>query len=384
MESGSFFEGSPGFEGLITQEALFWRGVIMLRLGVFLLLIVGVSAIICPPAFALAGEYGPDHPIIQQTEWPSGLANLLGAWKPVYANWVNFQDNFYFSGDAATFNAFMEAYGKLEGISHTLVLHSGKGEVKDRIGEPATYAFDWYVFVVPPMIPDGGIAKDHPYKRYVTVNLYLGCSIQLSEIKVPANVKVVSGGEIEKFIKQHQAKSVSAEFGIYLLADEKMNAVDALKVKLDDITLQTKPLFALDDFVCYSWEDHWFKLTPEALKKLPKPSPPENRLIRGIPFVLLVNGERIYMGAFWTSISSLAFPNPVIIADEMWLPSRLNWLTIDRAYPGATEEQYKDDIRNSAALRTALEAAGKLAACKGLERPPSGGFSSTTQSASPE
>jgi len=97
----------------------------------------------------------------------------------------------------------------------------------------------------------------------------------------------------------------------------------------------------------------------------------------GIPFVLLVNGERVYLGAFWTAFSSTSFPNPVILADSMWLPMKLNWLTIDRAYPGPTQEQLKDDPRNSPALQKALEAAGKFEACKGIMRPPPGGFSST-------
>jgi hypothetical protein len=173
-------------------------------------------------------------------------------------------------------------------------------------------------------------------------------------------------------------------FGIYLLKDEKISAVDALRLKLDDIALRDKPLFTLDDFVCYSWKDHWFKLTPEALKRLPKAAPPENRLLKGIPFVLLVNGERVYLGAFWTSISSLSFPNPVIVADEMWLASGLNWLTIDRAYPGWTEGMNKDDLRNSAALKMVLEAAGKFDACSGIQRPPPGGFSSTVPLVKPE
>ncbi|MBP6965217.1 MAG: hypothetical protein KBC96_12515 [Armatimonadetes bacterium] len=366
----------------------------MSRFGALLITIISCSALVCPPAFALASEYDLNQRIGQQPEWPGGVADLLNSQKPVYAYFVNLQDNFYYSGDAAAFNSFMERYSKLEAVPHTLVLHCGKGEVKAFM-EPKTHAFDWHVFVVPPMIPDGGLDKTSPYKRYVTVNLYLGCGIQLSEIKVPGNVTVKPGKEIDGFIRKHEkmfpntasppepsisnfgARPALSPVSIYLAEDETLTALDALKMDLREIKLQWKPLFTLDDFACYSWKDHWFKLTPEALKRLPKAAPPENRLLKGIPFVLFVNGERVYMGAFWTWISSLTFPNPVIVADEMWLPSRLNWLTIDRAYPGWTEEQNEDDIRNSPALQKALEAAGKFEACKGIMRPPPGGFSST-------
>lgn len=361
----------------------------MLRLGAFLLLIVGIVAVICPPAFALASEYDLNRPIGQQPEWPGGVADLLNSQKPAYAYFVNFQDNFYYSGDAAAFNAFMERYGKLDGIPHTLVLHCGKGEVKELM-TPKKRAFDWYVFVVPPMIPDGGLDKTSPYKRYVTVNLNLGCNIQLSEIKVPGNVTVKPGKEIEKFIRAHEAmfpntanppepsisnngaRPAPSSVSIYLAEDEKLNAIDALKIDLGEIKLQSMPLLTLDDLVCYSWKDHSFKLTQEAIAKLPKPQ------VFGVPFVLVANGQRIYLGAFWTHASSASFPNPVICTDPFLLPSQGNRFIIERAYPGVTPDLPKDDPRDSALVREAFKAAGKLDACEGVMRPPSGGFSHST------
>lgn len=508
----------------------------MTRYLVFLSIVLALVAVVCPSVFGLARSYDLDRPV-SQSDWPAGLANLLNSQKPVHAYFVNFQDIFFYSGDSSAFNAFMERYGKLEGIPHTLVLHCGKAETRDKFQGEKMESYDWDVLV----------DRISQQEYLVTVHLFLGGNVKLSEIKASANVKVESGGEIEKFIKKHEAQSadVAADggefgiylladekmnadgalrlrldeltlqkeplltpndfvcyswkdhsfkltpeatvklpkpqvfgvpfvvmvngqriylgafwthassasfpnpvictdpfllpsesnrytidrnyaapdlaedprdspavravfqaagkldacgddtrqpnaetsgppvagsvFGIYLLADENMNAIDALKMKLDEIPLQNKPLFTLDDFVCYSWEDHWFKLTPEALKRLPKIGKPPTPQLRGVPFVVLVDGRPIYLGAFWTWISSLSFPNPVIIADEMWLPAKLHWLTIDRAYPGATEEQYKDDIRKSPLLRNVLETAGKFDACAGIQRPPSGGFSSTVQ-----
>lgn len=369
----------------------------MPRYLVFFLALLALSVVVCPSVFGVARSYDLDRPILQADDWPLGVADLLNSQKPVHAYYVNFQDMFFYSGDSSAFNAFMERYGKLEGIPHTLVLHCGKAETRDKFQGERMQSYDWHVLVTPPRIPDGGIDKNSPYRYYVTVNLLLGGDVRLSEIKVPGNVTVKPGKEIDEFIKKHEkafpntanptepsvsnygARPAPSSVSIHLLADEKMNAADALRLNLDQIPLQKKPLYTLDDFVCYSWEDHWFKLTPEALKRLPKAAPPENRLLKGIPFVLLVNGERVYLGAFWTSISSISFPNPVIVADEMWLASGLNWLTIDRAYPGWTEEKRKDDVRNSAALKMVLEAAGKFDACSGIRRPPPGGFSSTVQ-----
>lgn len=356
----------------------------MRKRPVFLLMLLATVIVTCPSVFGLAGEIDVSKPIVQQPDWPGGVADLLNSQKPVYAFFVNSQDNYYYSGDAAAFNDFMARYAELSGIPHTLVLHCGRGEVKDRIANSAdsqpSYAFDWYIFVVPPMIPDGGLDKTSPYKRYVTVNLYLGCNIQLSDIKVPAKVKVIAGKEIGDFIKKHEARSVdvttdSGKFGIYLLADEKMNADAALKLKLDDIPLQKKPLLAMDDFVCYSWDDHSFELTRAAAARLPKPG------VFGVPYVVVLNGQRSYLGAFWTSISSAGFRNPVIMP-KPWLAVGGTTFEIRRAYPGVTADAPKNDPRDSPAIRFAFQMAGKLDACGDAALQSKDGVSGTPSAAS--
>ena len=349
----------------------------MPRYLVFLLIMLALVVVVCPSVFGVSGEVDISRPIVQQTDWPAGVADVLNSQKPVYAFFVNFQDNYYYSGDAAAFNDFMARYAELSGIPHTLVLHCGRGEVKDRIADSAdgqpSYAFDWYVFVVPPMIPDGGLDKSSPYKRYVTVNLYLGCNIQLSDIKVPGNVTVKPGKEIDQFIKKHEAtfpntvnppqpsisnngaRPAPSSFSIYLAEDDKLNATDALKVDLADIKLQSKPLFTLDDFVCYSWKDHSFILTQEAVEKLPKAR------VFGVPFVVMVNGQRIYLGAFWTHVSSASFANPVICTDPFLLPSQGGRFTVDRNY---ASPDLPEDPRDSPAVRAIFQAAGKLDTCR--------------------
>jgi hypothetical protein len=173
-----------------------------MRQIILVLAILGLVVSCSASAWAMASEYGGPHsPIIQQSTWPAGLADLLNDGKPVYAYWVNWMDHFYYSGDTEAFNAFLEKYSKLQGTPLTLSIHVGPGRI-GRISTPAKrdIAYDWHVFVVPPMIPDGGIVKGQEDVRIVTMELWLGGQVELRQVKAPDSVKVVDGGDIGQFI----------------------------------------------------------------------------------------------------------------------------------------------------------------------------------------
>jgi hypothetical protein len=78
---------------------------------------------------------------------------------------------------------------------------------------------------------------------------------------------------------------------------------------LHTLTLLQSPIISIDDIAYYKWSDHVFSLkSGHELKSLDK-----RRLgVHGIPFVVVANNERIYLGAFWTSFSSYAPDFPYI------------------------------------------------------------------------
>ena len=143
-------------------------------------------------AWAMASEYGPHQPIVQQPAWPVGLADVLKSQKPVYAYWVNFADYFFYSGDANAFNAFIERYLKVEDITYFVILHPGQGKQK-RLMEDTYVPFDWKVSVVPIMIPDGGMDKNNLHKRYVTIDLYVGGNVRFDKAKLPEGLLLKLG-----------------------------------------------------------------------------------------------------------------------------------------------------------------------------------------------
>jgi hypothetical protein len=143
-----------------------------------------------------------------------------------------------------------------------------------------------------------------------------------------------------------------APFALYLLADSSLNAHDALRLDFERLPLAAKPLLTIDDFTSYSWSDHTFGLTPEAQTRVPPV-----KSVWGVPFVITSHGKRLYLGAFYTSVSSASFPNPVI--DVFGIGSIQPW-QFARAYPGAIEGDKRPDPRENPAIKKAFEEAGKL------------------------
>jgi len=141
-------------------------------------------------------------------------------------------------------------------------------------------------------------------------------------------------------------------FAIYLTAepiDRKILAYGA--GDWSSVRLQATPLISETDIVAYDFTNHWMTLKAEVFKRLPPPSIP------GTPFVVIANGERIYLGAFTTPSSSIQVFVPSIISmGRHWytnLPP--DSLQIDRGYPGPrklTDPDPRPDERIRRALAT--------------------------------
>ena len=120
-------------------------------------------------------------------------------------------------------------------------------------------------------------------------------------------------------------------FGIYLTAEpvDARNLVDGSGDWLQ-VKLQPTPIISEADILAYDFKNHSLSLKPGALagvvKRLPSIS------VWGIPFIFVVDGERIYVGAFMSPVSSASMPAPCIMVWPTNIPP--DTLQIDRAYPG--------------------------------------------------
>ncbi len=123
---------------------------------------------------------------------------------------------------------------------------------------------------------------------------------------------------------------------------------------LDEIPLQAEPLLTLVDIVSYDAVTHAFTLTVEATERLAQLAVS----VAGPPFVLTVDGEPIYAGAFWTPLSSLSYDGVVIMLMPTGEPA-FEIYRIELGYPGSDFFR-GDDPRSDPRVMEALEKAGKL------------------------
>ena len=105
----------------------------------------------------------------------------------------------------------------------------------------------------------------------------------------------------------------AVSFEIYLV--KELSAQEAAGTAIDRLELEDAPVITLNDITDYYWNSQSFKVKKEGLSdQLRKPVK-----LSGTPFVVVVNGERICVGTFWTMLSSVWPPEiPVISIDGIW------------------------------------------------------------------
>lgn len=142
-------------------------------------------------------------------------------------------------------------------------------------------------------------------------------------------------------------------FAIYLTKDDiPVSQMEALsRVEIADT-----PLIGINDIEGYHWDTHDVELTVETYEKVSQLKVPTS----GVSFVVCVDRQPIYWGAFWAMYSSSWFDGitiwyPLIIYDEM--PA--NSITI-RAATSPSNAPPIEDLRLSPIIKDSLEEAGKL------------------------
>jgi hypothetical protein len=139
-------------------------------------------------------------------------------------------------------------------------------------------------------------------------------------------------------------------FSVYLLDDPALTLLNLEYPDVNELELQSRPLFTADDIMSYDWNRHTFTLTKTATAELPSPG------VFGVPFVLVSQGQRQYLGFFWSMVSSVACPHPVIFVDQ-YADGCL--YSIEAGIPDP-EHAGEVDPRQSQAIKEALQAAGIL------------------------
>ena len=116
------------------------------------------------------------------------------------------------------------------------------------------------------------------------------------------------------------------------------------------LTLSERPAISETDIISYVWTNHAMKVTPEAWGRVPQPG------TRGVPFVVVADGERIYMGAFWTTLSSSLSSRPYIDVLPLGHSQEPVTLYIRPGFSRSLEPDPRSDLR----IKRTLTALGKM------------------------
>lgn len=176
-------------------------------------------------AFALGGDYGPDALKM--------CPGSIGGQTPVHGRWHEWEQVFFYAGDAGAFNPFIEAYSKLPHRKLHVVMHREPKQAASPWRQPDTPA-DWSLYVSnewntgTALLPkvrtneagDMEIIEMEPMDEPTPtcVDVWIGGRLKLADLRIPAALPVTAGGdvaqddEINRFIAGRTATPAAAPY----------------------------------------------------------------------------------------------------------------------------------------------------------------------------
>ncbi|MFC1941863.1 hypothetical protein ACFLWU_01435 [Chloroflexota bacterium] len=140
------------------------------------------------------------------------------------------------------------------------------------------------------------------------------------------------------------------EFAIFLTKEDiPPSRMDALS----HVEIAEQPIISITDIITYNVQTHEISLTENAFNRVATLEVP----VQGRSFIICVDRNLIYWGAFWTPISSMSFDGITI-----WKPlstQEPRVITLELGYPSPSFYA-GEDPRNNAEVIKSLEQAGKL------------------------
>jgi hypothetical protein len=139
-------------------------------------------------------------------------------------------------------------------------------------------------------------------------------------------------------------------FGIYLTKD---NIPPAQMEALSHVEIAEQPIISIKDIITYNAQTYEINLTASAFERIYSLEVP----VRGKSFMVCVDKQPIYWGAFWTPVSSISFDGVTI-----WKPfgsQETTIITLELGYPSSSF-YVGEDPRNNIEVMRSLEQTGKL------------------------
>ena len=115
------------------------------------------------------------------------------------------------------------------------------------------------------------------------------------------------------FISCEDSTELQDRFALYLLEDEDLETKDVQDIALSGLKLRHDPSITYDDILAYQWDEHKLYLEEKFSSYFGSDTLRVFAKYFGEPFVIIANGERIYLGSFTPGVSSWGSNTPKIL-----------------------------------------------------------------------
>lgn len=141
-------------------------------------------------------------PDANYAKWP-GLAAVVNDKSRVYYSWVNGNENFYYSGNAAELNGVLARFAAAELKNHEVVLVPGPSKVQT-FQRDSEFTVSYHLQIME------GIAGhlttrdlgEQVWPKEPRLTVYVGSEIDLAKLDVPKGLKFITPGELSARIRK--------------------------------------------------------------------------------------------------------------------------------------------------------------------------------------
>jgi hypothetical protein len=164
---------------------------------------LAVLGIATPYAFGLGADHGKEEL----------KRHVIGGQTPVHGYFVNWEDVFFFAGDAKAFNQFVDAYSKFKDVKLQVVIHAGTTNAKSPWDKaPRDLPADWsfYIWNTGTPLSDKPAEKPVGNPAPTRVDVWVGTRLKVADLCIAANIDVEAAkdvppdGEIAKFVAERK------------------------------------------------------------------------------------------------------------------------------------------------------------------------------------
>ncbi len=149
---------------------------------------------------------------------------------------------------------------------------------------------------------------------------------------------------------ESNSQEASQKFALYLLKNDTLKTEDIQELDVSRHVIRNVPVLDYDDIVAYQPDNHTIYLNDILSRYLDTDSLEVFSQLFGKPFVLIANGDRIYLGSFIPGISSWAPFTPKIV-DYSVNNEEKSFIISGAAY---YDEETFIDVRNDERIYSAL------------------------------